>query len=279
MNKNNESLSFEEIVEKVSFEVKREPIRNPTGKDTGFDTIYRKDSGDNLGVVSRNYKLVHHQDIVESIAEKFKSNKLPEISPLSLNLTGNGARMFLHLQFKQSYNLTNSRKDPDYISPGALAINSYDRSSQFVLEGFIRRVVCSNLMMVRESFLRIRSKHTHNLEEGIIINKFVESFPNFKNSVIPKLSQMTNTLITEDKLIEGLNYFPGWVQEEGLQYLQKHKKITYEEVEDNIEVSILNKLSAWEFVNCFTYILTHTEDINQENKVKLFIQISSLFAV
>jgi hypothetical protein len=270
---------LEEILEQVNFKVIRERIFNPAKKDTGFDTLYREDTGDNLGVVSRNYGLATHSEVLEKVAEEFKKSKLPEALPLYLDLPKNGAMMFLELRFSKEFNLS-TKSDPDYISPGAIVVNSYNRKLQFDLQGFIYRVVCSNKAVVKESLFQYRSRHTKRLLVDEPVKKFVEVYPNFEKIVIPRLSQMTKEIVPENKILSTLDQFPGWIQEESLQYLAERKFITYKEENNEVEISKTDKkLTVWDFVNTFTFVLTHTGSVSTESRLKYLFTLSSIFSL
>ena len=73
------------------FPIVRENLPNSVGKDTGFDAIYRKDSGVNLGVVSKEYKLITHKDAINSVVRELEKRKFPPVKLISESTTNNGS--------------------------------------------------------------------------------------------------------------------------------------------------------------------------------------------
>ena len=130
-----------EQLKAFNFPVEREESLNSQGFDTGFDNVFNASTGVNLGVVSREYKLVTHKEAIFNVVDTFKKNGLPGIEPVNVRMSGGGARMYAEFRFKQEMELgIHSMEDPkvgDVIAPGFKITNSYDRSVKYEISAYI----------------------------------------------------------------------------------------------------------------------------------------------
>lgn len=269
--KNKPSIS--EVLEKISFPVKREMIINPAKKDTGMDMLFRGDNGEHLGVVSRDYKMVPHQESVEKTLEALKKEKVP-VEVKDFYMSGQGARIYLTLRFRQEMEIIPGSKD--LISPGAFLTNSYDRSLIYELKGFITRLVCWNGMTVMETLFGAARKHTKNLDIELIIAQFIKIIPNFKGVVVPRLREIAAIRVDSKMISEKLEEVPGWLQEETISYMKSRKMIEVETKGDEIKI-FPNSFTVWEFINSFTYVLTHTETSSFSRRMELLVGLAASF--
>ena len=161
------------------FPVKREPIVNSMRKDTGFDNIFRTDSGGNLGVVSRDYKMVSHKVAIMDVLRSFEENGLPQVEPVRIAASAQGGRLFAEFKFlDENYDLgiktTEDRKVGDILAPGFKIFNSYDRSLKYSLSAFFLRLECTNGMTTTENLFHDSQRHIPKLEIGKMVDGFIE---------------------------------------------------------------------------------------------------------
>ena len=153
--------TISKVMEEISFPVKREVINTPKGIDTGWDNIYRDDNGESLGVVSRDYKLVTHEEFLEKAIKGFKN--LPDVKVDRFYLPDNGRRFCLNISFAKDYEVGKLEDGAkDLIRPGASLWNSFDRSLQWKIEGYFIRLICSNGMVTREAAYGVSKRHMKN---------------------------------------------------------------------------------------------------------------------
>jgi len=265
---------MKKLLKEISFPITREKLSNKMGNDTGMDAIYRNDDGTNLGVVSREYNLVPHTQAIELVMEQIEEAKLPPVNLSKYWTSNNGARLFASFTFGEEYEIT----EKDTISPGFMIINSYDRSLRLGIESYVERLVCSNGLFARDMLVTTKRKHTKNLDIRIMMVELIESFPKFKEVVVPKLQKLTKTTITQQQAIENLNELPGWMQKETMDYLQKEGLIIQQTTGNEIEISFTRKITPWELLNSFTFVLTHSEH-SPENRMNLLSGFVAAFAV
>ncbi len=267
------------IRRRFDFPVEREAITNPSGKDTGYDMIYRTDTGTNLGVVSRDYKLIRHAEVIDEVLGLFQRKRLPEIEPLDVIVSAQGARLFASFKINKEADLGVALKSRnnvgDIISPGFMITNSYDRTIRFTLETFVFRLVCSNGMIAKEELFKQSQLHRRKLNIVETVERFIETFERFDDTIIPQLASMTERDVTPGRLEKELNSVPGWVQNETIEYLEKGGWINLEE--SGKEIELVKKMSLWELLNGFTFVLSHSGSVSPERRLETTRLISERF--
>jgi len=263
------------------FPIVRENLPNSVGKDTGFDAIYRKDSGVNLGVVSKEYKLITHKDAINSVVRELEKRKFPPVKLISESTTNNGSRLFATFCLEEEKKVAvtlKGRKVGDLISPGFTIINSYDRTIKFDLRSYVLRLVCLNGMMVTEDIFHLRKRHLSSLDLPDMVDRFAESFTRFDELIVPAVSRMSQRNVTPKILETELNSVPGWLQDESMEYLEKEGFISMiGEGEDGPEIEIAEETNRWDLLNAFSFVLTHSQSSTPERKMEINEEISDRF--
>lgn len=141
------------------FEVRREKLYRADGTDTNRDAIYRPDTGDQLGVVSREYQLVTHQAVVENTEKMIHNLDLP--FKVKYATRNNGAVL------KAYYRFPSERFDAngDTFDPTLLVGNGYNGYNAYTEEFGFFRYVCSNGAIVGTKDFSFTIKHRgHNID-------------------------------------------------------------------------------------------------------------------
>ncbi len=219
-----------EQLKAFNFPVEREESLNSQGFDTGFDNVFNASTGVNLGVVSREYKLVTHKEAIFNVVDTFKKNGLPGIEPVNVRMSGGGARMYAEFRFKQEMKLgIHAIEDPkvgDVIAPGFKITNSYDRSIKYEISAYILRLICTNGATVNDMLYSERKRHSKNLDIQQMVERFMEKFANFDRKVLPQVVALSRQQVNPVVLQEHLNEVPGFMQDEALDYLEHHEPHT-----------------------------------------------------
>jgi len=150
------------------FDVGRERLFLQSGQDTGFDALYRKDSGDALSIVTPKYHLTPHKTANQFVEELLGSQNITyEYGQTAVTAGGN--RFFREFRFPSMKFIPGEDGGPhntaldgghlDEYIPTIIVRNSYDRSStlDFMYGGY--RVVCSNGLVTGKTVQRIQVKH------------------------------------------------------------------------------------------------------------------------
>ena len=272
-----------EQLKTFNFKVEREESLNSQGFDTGFDNVFNASTGVNLGVVSREYKLVTHKEAIFNVVDTFKKNGLPGIEPVNVRMSGGGARMYAEFRFKQEMKLgIHAIEDPkvgDVIAPGFKITNSYDRSVKYEISAYILRLICTNGATVNDMLYSERKRHSKNLDIQSMVERFMEKFANFDRKVLPQVVALSRQSVNPVVLQEHLNDVPGFMQDEALDYLEHHKFVKFHDNDGAVELEMTKKMSSWDLLNTFTNTLSHNKVITEERRNDLSRQISEKFGL
>jgi len=166
-----------------NFDIGRERLFLKNGQDTGFDALYRKDSGSALSIVTPKYKLTPHAD-ANSFVEKLLGNQNIAYDIGKTAVTAGGNRFFREFRFPSMKFIPGEDGGPDNTAldggrldeyvPTIIVRNSYDRSStlDFMYGGY--RMVCSNGMITGKTIQRIQVKHIVKPDFSQIGNELVD---------------------------------------------------------------------------------------------------------
>lgn len=163
-----------------SFDVGRERLFLKNGQDTGFDALYRKDSGSALSIVTPKYKLTPHPTANQFVENLLGSQNITyEYGKTAVTAGGN--RFFREFRFPSMKFVpggpNNTALDGDRLDeyvPTIIVRNSYDRSStlDFMYGGY--RLVCSNGLITGKTIQRIQVKHIVKPDFNSIGNELVD---------------------------------------------------------------------------------------------------------
>jgi len=274
-----------EVLKTFNFPIEREPLSNSREIDTGFDNIYNAKTGQSLGVVSREYNLITHQEAIFQVLEGFNKQGLPKVEPVNVRMSAGGARMWAEFRFVQKkleLDLGSAVENPkigDIVAPGFKIANSYDRSIRYGLSAFLLRLICTNGVTVTEHLYSESRKHFGNLEIPELVSHFINQFGNFEKEVFPAIVSLNKQLISPVGLQKELNKVPGWLQDETLDYLDKHKFIKFESNNGDTEVEMVKEMNSWNLLNSYTYVLSHSENVSEEKRSGLSMEISKRFGL
>lgn len=223
-----------------SFPVRTEPLFAGKLKLEDKMAIIREDTNESLGIVSKHYGLLKHQDVVESFREITKGQDVEE----KIELQKNGAQLFA------TYTFPNQKLEVakgDLVSMKLIAKNSYDSSSSFQIMLGAYRLVCSNGMVIGSQFLKFSQRH---FEETIQID-----IPELREHVTQLTSKFQNSLPTMQKMVNTNMYqsitdtLEIEVKNKNIpKYLCKIAEETYEKNTDK---------TVWGYFNSLTYSVSH----------------------
>lgn len=236
------------------FEVALQPITtlNPVagGDDTikGRKAVIRQDNGVCLGILSDNYTLLKHADVIDAFRKALAAYDFEE----KIQLAKDGAQLFA--TYKLNAIKIEVRKD-DLVSLQFVVKNSYDGSSTLQIMLGAYRLVCSNGMIVGKNFFNFSQKHVGGssdikveaLQERIF--KLIENF----NNVLPRLQEMSRTDLfdgdAQDITPEDIKGVFSKDRVKGMPaYLLEVAREEFTRAED---------WSVWGYYNALTYAISH----------------------
>ena len=273
-------VTMDDVRKAVGFKVTRKELPNARGVDTGFDAIFRNDNGANLGVVSREYQMVEHQQALENVLNVFEKKKLPKVTPTDIQITDGGSKMFASFVLNKKSDIgvatKGNRNVGDIISPGFKIVNSYDRTIRLSLLSYVIRLICTNGVTANEELFTEKRRHTKNLDLDYMIEQFMNSFERFDDVVVPRIAEMAQAKVNPVILEKELNLIPGWIQDESLTYLEEGGWIKFSEKEGESEIEMVKAMTRWDLLNSFTYVTTHSQT-NPQRALEATREISERF--
>ncbi len=172
--------------ENAFFTVKRERLFRKDGADTGHDVLFRKDTGEQLSVMSKQYGLVTHREAVD-FAVGLLANSGVDTSGIASQsiVSSKGSKLFHKIAFPaytfdaaEATGVRNTAFDgkpgSDKITPIITVRNSYDGTSPITFDGGCMRLVCENGMKVRNSLYVVKLRHGKNVDLNHAAPDFVE---------------------------------------------------------------------------------------------------------
>lgn len=160
--------------------------------------VVRTDTNEVLSIVSNRYKLVNHEDayvraMTAIAASTLDTNGMTE----SIDYSYGGARMIAKIKFPE-HRVT--IQNDDEVDLQLNIHNSYDGSKPFTIDVGGYRLICSNGMIIGQTFSKISRRHTKGLDIDYYINQiqgmtegFTEQVEVWKDEVNVKLT--TNNVI------------------------------------------------------------------------------------
>lgn len=225
---------------------------NPVaGKDdtiVGRKAVIRQDNGACLGILSDNYAMLKHADVIDA----FRKALAPFETEEKIQIAKGGAHLFA--TYKLNAVKVEVRKD-DLVSLQFVVKNSYDGSStlQIMLGAF--RLVCSNGMVVGQSFFNFSQKHvggSNDLKVEVLGERIQNLIGQF-HSVLPRLQEMSRITILDDMQDFDNTFAERYFSKEGVKgipaYLLEIAKQQFIEDAD---------LTLWGYYNALTWAISHT---------------------
>jgi hypothetical protein len=122
-----------------------------------------------VAVVSRDYQLVQHREVIGSVAEALKNEGIDAAAfKTRLALTTNGERMALSVLMPDEDRFTYPIAEDDSMRFRLECFNSVDGSMTFMMAMGWLRFVCSNGLVVGKALTHVRRAHTPALDLGYV---------------------------------------------------------------------------------------------------------------
>lgn len=222
-----------------NFPVKLEPITTSTGIEISKRlAVIREDTGTPLGIVSDKYKLLRHEEVVDTFRDALNDTTYEE----KIQMVKNGGQLFL------TYKLGNIEievKKGDVVGLQFVVKNSYDGTNalQIMLGAF--RLVCTNGMVIGRRFFAYSQRHMGTRREiaidfikarvGMLTQQFRKTLPFLQEMSRFEISETSNTLFDRKRV-----NLP--------QYLLNVSENNY---------NLGNDPTAWGYYNAMTAAITH----------------------
>lgn len=224
---------------KLLFEVKEEKIKTESGAlIPDKKAIVREDTGKILGVVSNRYKLVRHQEILNSVTQVVTDLGLKEPS---ISLCKDGAIMFARFMGEKSWEC----KPGDIVQFGLQVFNSYNGYLPVGVILVAERLKCTNGLIAHETMTNFAVKHYGSLSLGEIRRK-AEDVLSKADVISAKWEHWNQVQVTRDKVKELFSTVFGTRDRERMlrNYLESKEGDTVWDVYQYLTYHISHNLSA-----------------------------------
>lgn len=233
--------------------VKQQPVyltrlNRPDSKIDGYKAIVNPDTGNIFGVVSEDYILTPHEQMLETINDVVV--KMPEYGKPSENikLYDNGAKMRATYVFDE-VEITVGKSDR--LHPQFEVFNSYDSGWARKIFFGAFRLVCTNGLMIGEKVFSYRTRHDTTFNKESV-----------KGSIIMAMEQLSEQKKIWETWVDKIT-MPQQYEEvmNALPLANKDVEAIGKEVEISSGISLdamkLNTLSVWMFFNILCQYITH----------------------
>jgi hypothetical protein len=241
-----------------NFPVEEQPVFTQDGElIPDHKCIVRTDTGKTLGLHGSRYKMIPHEDVVESIVDGVKASNLTSDYQISVNVAEDGRKLRGEIIFP---NLVQEPVVGDYTQFRVSFFNSYDGSWPFSQQANGLRLFCLNGCTTPDSIARSRFKHTASVNVDGSAAKIIGGAEHFMSRSKEWQSWM-KTRLNNDQVEQ---FFRSTI----CKVVTKQKQIvkTNEKQLENLisgwdrEKAGLGR-NKWALYNCLTYWATHTDDL------------------
>jgi hypothetical protein len=248
-----------------NFPVEQQPIHDQLGNIiAGHQAVVRTDTDQVLGVHGSRYKIVSHDDVVNSVLDGVKSADLSNDYEVSVDVLEDGRKLRGEILFN---NLTVEPAVGDYIKFRVSFFNSYDASWSFSQQANGLRLWCLNGCTTPDTVARSRYKHTASINVEGAAAKVINGLEHFKSRKDVWQSWMQTKL--EQQQVE--NFFKKTVCK-AFTRQQSVTKTNEKQLENLLSIWSDERSSLgsnkWALYNCLTYWATHTQDLRKPEIAK-----------
>ena len=241
-----------------NFPVEEQPVFTQDGElIPDHKCIVRTDTGKTLGMHGSRYKMIPHEDVVESIIDGVKASNLTSDYEVSVSVAEDGRKLRGEIIFP---NLVQEPAVGDYTQFRVSFFNSYDGSWPFSQQANGLRLWCLNGCTTPDAIAKSRFKHTASVNvdgsaakiiggakhfmgrskvwqswmQTRLNNDQVEQF--FRSTICKVVTKQKQMVKTNEKQLE--NLISGWDREK-------------------VDLG----WNKWALYNCLTHWATHTNDL------------------
>ena len=144
-----QEIAFPEVVER--------PVKWGYDKDLhgadGYKAIVNPDTGKLFSIVSKDYKLIRHEEAIEKVEKAIGETANLGQYEIRTEFYNGGGRMRCKYKFPK---ISVEIEQGDEINPELQLFNSYDKTYPFIVILGAYRVVCTNGLVVERKYLHLK---------------------------------------------------------------------------------------------------------------------------
>ena len=244
--------------EEYNFPVELQPVFTEEGNEIqNHKCVVRTDTGDTLGLHGNQYRIIPHDDVVNSIIDGVKAANLSTDYEVNVSVIDNGRKIRGEIVFGD---IIQQPSVGDIIKYRISFFNSYDGSWAFAQQANALRLWCLNGCTTPDLIARSRFKHTASVDVLGSADKVISGADHFMNRAEEWQSWMKSQLNDD----QAENFFRSTLCK--VTTKQKQVEKTNERQLENLisgwqdEIRLLGR-NKWALYNCLTSWATHTNDL------------------
>ena len=244
--------------EDYNFPVELQPVFTEEGNEIqNHKCVVRTDTGDTLGLHGNQYRIIPHDDVVNSIIDGVKAANLSTDYEVKVDVIDNGRKIRGEIVFGD---IIQQPSVGDIIKYRISFFNSYDGSWAFAQKANALRLWCLNGCTTPDLIASSRFKHTASVDVLGSADKVISGADHFMNRAEEWQSWMKSQLNDD----QAENFFRSTLCK--VTTKQKQVEKTNERQLENLlsgwqdEVRSLGR-NKWALYNCLTSWATHTNDL------------------
>mgnify|MGYP003628777917 FL=1 len=241
-----------------SFPVEVQPVFTEEGNEIpNHKCIVRTDTGDTLGLHGSQYKMIPHDDVVNSIIDGVSAANLSTDYEVKVDVIDNGRKIRGEIVFGD---IIQQPSVGDIIKYRISFFNSYDGSWAFAQRANALRLWCLNGCTTPDLIASSRFKHTASVDVLGSADKVISGADHFMNRAEEWQSWMKSQLNDD----QAESFFRSTLCK--VTTKQKQVEKTNERQLENLlsgwqtETAALGR-NKWALYNCLTSWATHTNDL------------------
>ena len=244
--------------EDYNFPVELQPVFTEEGNEIqNHKCVVRTDTGDTLGLHGNQYRIIPHDDVVNSIIDGVKAANLSTDYEVKVDVIDNGRKIRGEIVFGD---IIQQPSVGDIIKYRISFFNSYDGSWAFAQKANALRLWCLNGCTTPDLIASSRFKHTASVDVLGSADKVISGADHFMNRAEEWQSWMKSQLNDD----QAENFFRSTLCK--VTTKQKQVEKTNERQLENLisgwqdEIRLLGR-NKWALYNCLTSWATHTNDL------------------
>ena len=244
--------------EDYNFPVELQPVFTEEGNEIqNHKCVVRTDTGDTLGLHGNQYRIIPHDDVVNSIIDGVNAANLSTDYEVNVSVIDNGRKIRGGIVFGD---IIQQPSVGDIIKYRISFFNSYDGSWAFAQQANALRLWCLNGCTTPDLIARSRFKHTASVDVLGSADKVISGADHFMNRAEEWQSWIKSQLNDD----QAENFFRSTLCK--VTTKQKQVEKTNERQLENLisgwqdEIRLLGR-NKWALYNCLTSWATHTNDL------------------
>lgn len=248
-------------------EVSEQPIswgETSSKNAESFKAIVDLKTGKVFSVVSKDYKLIRHEDVIFQVENAL--NKVPVLGRYEIEneFYNSGGRMRRKYRL---YEVSVEIAEGDCVNPEIHLYNSYDRSWPFFITVGAFRIICSNGLVIGQMYLQIRKRHVYNFRNLNLEEQVAGALKKF-NAETTIWKKWTNRSLTESAFNQIMK---------AMKLGKKAKKEVHSRLENDSEgydEEGFPIATLWVLYNVLTWYISYRA-VSLNHKVELEIRLRS----